>query len=389
MKKEIRSLMNEYLDIVNSEKNQNNKKFWEKIYGWNRDMWRGIPKQGSSIPFTIAPDMSLWSKILNVDLRDYYSNPEIFLETQLKMRIYHFNNFRDNTYFSNELFIWFGVITELTFFGAKVNFYPNREAWLEGNTIKEYDNLDQIEMPNFYKSGLMPRIHKYYGVLQEYADDADGKFRIMFPELVRGPFCIAAHLRGLENFLMDILLNPEFVHKLMRFVVDSHKQWSKERNKLLGNEIKALKLFNDEVDSSMISLDMYKEFIFPYERELAEYYGEVTYWHSCGVTDIFMEQINQLKNLRMFHCGPWTSYRKAREVFDAEVAFDICLDPQRDILEANKEQMVKKLVDIKDTLNGRRYFVRADALMPEKQVDFMLKDIEEWNEIALEILSNV
>jgi len=389
MKQDIKDLIKKYLEIVNSQKNQINKDYWERVYNWNRDMWRGIPggNMGDRRPFTIAPDNSLWSRLLNVDLRDYYTDPETYLETQLKMKIYHFNNFQDNTYFSNELFIWFGAITELSFFGAKIRFFPDREGWLDGNTIKEYEDLNKLEQPDFYNSGLMPRILRYYEVFQEYADDADGELKVMFPEWVRGPFCISAHLRGLQNMLMDILLNPEFVHKLMRFIVDSSKQWNKERDKYLGEKINTLKLFNDEIDSPTISAAMYQEFIFPYEKELSDYYGEVAYWHSCGKTDDFMEQIKQLTNLRMFHCGPWTSYKKAAEVFGKEIALDIDLNPHDDVLKADQQQVIDKLTDIMNSCRGLRYMVRADAFMPEGAIDFQLKKIEQWNKVALKLLN--
>jgi hypothetical protein len=387
MKQDIKDLIKKYLEVVNSQKNQSNKNYWKNVYGWNRDMWRGVPKNKieGNIPFTIAPDNSFWSRLLKVDLRDYYNNPETYLETQLRMKLYSFNNFKDNTYFTNELFIWFGVITELSYFGSKINFFANKEAWLKEALIKEYIDLDKIKIPDFYKSGLMPRIHRFYEVLQEYAD---GNLKVMFPEWVRGPFCIAAHLRGLENILMDFILNPGFVHKLMRFIVESSKQWNKERNKFLGNEIKTIKLYNDEIGKPMISPAIYKEFIFPYEKELSDYYGEVLYWHSCGVTDDVMEQINQLNNLKMFHCGPWTSYQKAAEIFRDITPLDICLDPQEDIIEADQEKMTNKLMDIMEKCKNSKYTIRADGFMPQgEDIVFMLEKIKQWNEVALKVLN--
>lgn len=384
MKKNIKELIEKYQEIINSPQNERNKQYWDRVYGWDRDMWRGIPKKSCGIPFTIAPDNSFWANILKTDLREYYSNPETYLETQLKIRIYQYNNFDDNTYFTDELFIWFGVITELSYFGAKTIFYPNREGWIEGNVISEYEDLDKLKPPDFYKSGLMPRIHKYYEVLNEYAD---GKLKVMFPEWVRGPFCLAAHLRGFENILMDTICEPEFVHKIMRFMVESNKGWNQERNKFLKTELKSCKLYNDEVGSPTIGPNTYKKFIFPYEKELSDYYGEVAYWHSCGNTTDFIEQINKLTNLRMYHCGPWTSYKKASEVLNKETTIDINLDPQRDVYESDEKLMVEKLKHIIANCKGLTYTIRADAFMPEGNISFVLDNIKRWNKVALRILN--
>lgn len=383
MKQQIKDLIEQYLEIVHSQKNQKNKLYWERVDAWNRDMWRGIPKAGRSVPFTIAPDNSLWSHILNVDLRNYYDNPKTYLETQLRLKIYHSNNFDDNTYFTNELYIWFGVITELSFFNAPIVFYPYKEGWIEGNVIKEYADLEKLRIPNFYKSGLMPKIHRYYEVLNEYAD---GKLRVMFPEWVRGPFCIATHLRGMQNILMDTILNPDFIHRFMQFLIESQKHWTQERNTFLKTELKTCKLYNDEIDAPSISPKVYKELIFPYEKALSDYYGEVAYWHSCGNTTKFLEQINQLTNLRMFHCGPWTSYAQAAKIMDTTTALDICLNPQKDVLEADEQHMIKKLEDIKNTCDGLAYFVRADGFMLEGDLELVLGKIRQWNQVASRVL---
>jgi uroporphyrinogen-III decarboxylase len=384
LRQQIKDLIEQYLEIVHSARNQKNRPYWERVDTWNRDMWRGIPRHGKSVPFTVAPDNSLWSHILQVDLRDYYNDPEIYLETQLKLKIYHFHHFNDNTYFTDELYIWFGVITELSFFGAPIIFYPNKEGWIAGNVIKIYTDLERLTIPDFYKSGLMPKIHRYYEVMHEYAA---GKLRVMFPEWVRGPFCIATHLRGMENILIDTVENPDFIYSVMQFLVESNKHWNAERNKFLTTEIKTCKLYNDEIGTPAISPRVYKTLIFPYEKELSDYYGEVAYWHSCGDTTKFQSQINKLTNLKMYHCGPWTSYAQAVKHIDKTTALDICLNPQSDVLEADEHQMFEKLEDIRRICDGLAYFVRADGFMLERDVECMLKKIQQWNTVASRVLN--
>ena len=383
MKQHIKDLIERYLEITESSENEANAQFWERVHGWNRDMWRGIPRAGDSVPFNIAPDNGLWSHILNVDLRDYYTDPETYLETQLRLRIYHFEHFKDNTYFTKELFIWFGVVTELSYFNIPIEFYPNKEGWVTDSIIKEYVDIDSLEVPDFHKSGLMPRIHRYYEVMNEYAE---GRLKVMFPEWVRGPFCIASHLRGMEKLLLDTVLEPDFVHQFMRILVDASKQWNDARNAFLGTTIDTVKLYNDEIGTPFISPDIYDELIFPYEKELSDYYGEVAYWHSCGDTTAFQEKIKDLTNLRLYHCGPWTSYAAAVKNLDPDTAIDICLNPQEDILEADETQMKEKLEDIRKTCEGRAYFVRADGFMLGGDLEYELNQIRRWSEVASEVL---
>lgn len=384
MNSTIKELLKRYLQVVNSPENERNKQYWEEVRGWNRDKLRPTPGMSDKVPFVIKPDNSLFTQVLNIGMDDYYENPEKYLEVQLRMFLYHHENFKDNYYFTNELYVWFSVVTELGLFNTKIKYFKHKEPWIEGSIIKNYEDLDKIDPIDFYKGGIMPKIHKYYEVIKEYAGD---DFKVMFPEWVRGPFCIASHLRGVEDLLMDTMLNPEFVHKLMRFIVNSNKEWNKEREKFTKEKLTSCRLWNDEIDSAVISGDTYREFIFPYEKELSDYYGSVRYWHSCGKTDEFMKDISQLTNLRMFHCSPWSSAKKAVETFNKDIAFDVCINPQADVYDLNKEEMEKVLIRLKDIFKNSKYAIRADTFMVQNSIDFTLNKIKDWNEAAIKVLS--
>jgi uroporphyrinogen-III decarboxylase len=385
MKNNIDSLSERMLEIVESQKNKENIKLWEIGSSWNRDMWRGIPirMESGKIPHTIALDNSMMSRVMEIDLRDYYSKALCHLETQLRMDDYHFSNWNDNHVFTKEVFIWFGVVTELSFFGPELVFFPNREAWIGNYIIKSEEDLDKMEHPDFFKSGLMPVIHRFY---EEMNEVLDGRLKVMFPSWVRGPFCIAAHLRGLENILVDMLMEPEFVHKLMRFITDSVKKWTIERSKFLNEPITAGKLYNDEIDCPTVSPDMYREFVLPYEVELSEFYGGIKYWHSCGNTTKIFEQINKIPNLEMFHVSPWADEKKAAEIFNERIAFDICVDPQRNVLERNEVEMIERLEQISDNCKSRNFAIRADAFQQVGTLENDLGKIRLWDNVASKVL---
>ena len=372
--------MDQYLNIVHSERNKKNLELWKDSFNWNRDRWRGGPaKNIGIIPYTISLGHSMWSKLLNISMADYSVDPYAHMEMQLAMKIYHFEKFNDNTPVTDELYIWFGPSTELCVFGCEPLIFDNKESWIKKSIINDYEDADRfLAPPDFYKSGIMPRIHHFYEVMSELAE---GKLKVMVPNFARGPFCIATHLRGMENMLVDLKLEPDFVHRLMRFVVDSHKSWTEERNKFLKENKSKTNLFNDEVDSPSIAPSQYEEFILPYEKELDAHYGGVRYWHSCGKTTPFLTLIREL-SIDLFHVGPWTSYKDADKVFGTESGLDICLHPMRDVLEASEEQMTAKLIDIKESCRHRNFAVRADTFMPQGDIDSQIAKISKWAEIA-------
>lgn len=384
----IQSLLKQLIDITDSDRNRKNREFWQNIdKPWLRDMWRGTP-QGNlkTTPFTIAPDNSMWSYILDIDLRDYYKSAEEHLKNQIKLKIWHYNNFKDNTYFRKDLYIWFGVVTELSLFSDKISFFPKREGWITENLIKEKKDLLNLKIPDFYNSGLMPRIHDFYEKINNIIKDSF-KLEVMFPDWVRGPFCIASHLRGMENFLIDMIEDPNFVHDLMRFVTNSRKHFSRKRAGFLNKPIPKAKLFNDEISTPIINKTLYDEFILPYEIELSKFYGGIEYWHSCGQTTDFYRSIAKIPRLEMVHISPWADLGKAVEVFDENIAFDICLNPHVDVLESNKENMEKKIREIEGICKGRKHAIRADAFQVINNLEENLKKMKTWCKVAANVLS--
>jgi uroporphyrinogen-III decarboxylase len=321
-----------------------------------------------------------------MDLRQYYSDAYTHLEKQLEIDIYKFEQFDDDTYLDDQLFIWFGVITELTFFGVKPVFFKSREGWIEDRPVLENpQDLETLEAPDFFKSGLMPRIHRFYEEMKELVQ---GRCTIMFPDWARGPFCMAAHLRGLQNLLIDMVTEPEFVHRLMRFVTDARKQWCTQRSEFLGEPIQKGKFYNDEVDCPTLSPYMYREFILPYEQELSEFHGGITYWHSCGNSTVFMEEIRTLPQLEMFHVSPWGDLSKAVSVMSPKIALDVNMDPLADVLECAPERMETRLQQIVRTCGDISYCVRADAFQVVHGLEQDLEKIKQWARVARRVLHN-
>ena len=391
---EILELVDKYKEIIFSERNLKNKELYsfidkEENY-WFRDMWRGIPKKNfRKVPLLIIPDNQIWHHILKIDLKSFYSDSTEHLKQQLRMYIYKFENWEDNYYFDGKIYIWFNVMTEISFFGPKVRFFEYREPWMEDSKplINQKEKLDKLDFPDFHKSGLMPLIHKFY---EEINEMLVGKLNVIFPNWARGPFCLAVHLRGLENLLIDMIEDQEFFHKLMRFIVDSQKKWIDERAKFLGIKKYPLgTLFNDEIGSPMISPKLYENLILPYEIELAEYQGGILYWHSCNNTTDFYQLINKIPNLKMMHVSPWADLKEASNMFQDKVAVEKCIIPEQSILSADENKMKEDINKIIQNSGKKlRYLIRVDAIEKVHDLSFDLDKLKTFVNIYNKIMES-
>jgi hypothetical protein len=155
--------------------------------------------------------------------------------------------------------------------------------------------------------------HRWFRYLQRgYAHlkgRQDGTFLLSFSGMT-GPMDMANAARG-NDFFMDVLTEPDFVHRLMRCMTDASR-WFHPRllawcDRVDGGYIYQFggfwlptsrpgHLTNDP--AMMCSADVYDEFAFPYEKELAEYYdGSLYHVHNENMQ--YVPSVVRLPGLRV------------------------------------------------------------------------------------------
>ena len=372
----IQHLCERVTDLTGTLRNQERKKLWGRSS--YLDQWRGLPHRDISrgIPITIALEMAMWAKVLNFDIKLYYTKGRAYLEARLRKKIYEFQQFKDDTPIDKTIDIWLGSAFELSLFGLMPVYLPDEEPWIPRTpVIHNEEDLKRIKYPDFYKSGLMPQAHKMYDEIKELVE-REG-FLVGFPTWMRAPFGVAAFLRGMENLLVDMKLKPKFVHKLMRFIVDSRKQWFTERAKFLGTGIGKGILDNDDVNCPTLSPEMYKELVLPYEKELCEFHGGISYWHSCGDITLLLELIRELPEIELLHVGPWTSLEAAARIFK-NTPLEKCLHPVRDVQNATKEEIEHNLKEVIRVAKNASVTLRADGIQVLHSLKQDLEKVKFW-----------
>jgi uroporphyrinogen-III decarboxylase len=328
----------------------------------------------------------MWGDMLGFRADQYYSDPLVYLINYLKIMIYRYENWDEETGVAKEIPIWLGVTLESSLFGADTIYEDNEYPWIDRKpVITDESDLTKLEKVDFFHSGLMPLAHRFYEVIGDLTDD---DFNVVFPEWGRSPFGVATHLRGYENFLTDMIQNPGFAHRTLTLITEKRKEWITERAKFLGRKIGKGNIYNDEVNCPTLSPELYEEFALPYEVELSDFHSGILYWHSCGDTTRLLPFIAKIGTLEMFHVGPWTDVGRAVETFDGKVPLEICLHPLRDVQKATSSQMEAKIVEIAYSCKDTPYSVRADGLQVIDDLDSDLTRIREWMTLANRVLSD-
>lgn len=152
--------------------------------------------------------------------------------------------------------------------------HPLQEATL--------DDLDDYPWPD----PLAPA--RFEGLADEAAALRDSEYAVVGNLGWSEIFGVAWYLRSFEEFLLDLAINKDMAHALLRRVTDFNKARYARFLELAGDAIDVI-LYADDVggqDGLFISPAMYREMIKPYQAELLDVICSKTdariMFHSCG-----------------------------------------------------------------------------------------------------------
>lgn len=194
--------------------------------------------------------------------RRFFTDALIFAKTQLLVSDYYG--------FDAPNSIWDVYNIEAEAMGQKLVYPPDGIPDVDRRDplIKSPSDLDKIRAPDPYKSGRMPWVHE---VNKIYMDMTGKPARAFFC----APFSLAANIRGYENLINDMYSDPDFAHRLFRFLCDEVLIPYIEA---MRNETGTPGLLADGNDAwaspPMITLDMMDEYVVAYTEYLRSKLGD-------------------------------------------------------------------------------------------------------------------
>lgn len=160
--------------------------------------------------------------------------------------------------------------------GSKLVF-PDDTAYVSETAIKELDDLDRLKIPDPLKDGRLPLFLEATATVIKEAGD-----QVPISATVAGAFTTASCLRGTELLMRDLRRNPEFVHRLMKFAVDSTIPFVLEAIKLGAR----VGIAEPVASGTLISRNQFLEFVAPYLKDLVSVIkrecGVAPSLHICG-----------------------------------------------------------------------------------------------------------
>ena len=205
------------------------------------------------IPMALIVDSPWIPGYLGIKHMDYYLDPEVWFQANLKIH----EEFPDIIFFPS-WWMEYGMAAEPSALGAKIKFWSN-------NTPSEYHTLFHLEdidlFPDYEVENdafMAMTLHRMKMHKQKILDAG----HIIPVVTSRGPLCTAGFVRSTTDFMIDIVENPEYAHKLINMCTNLIIDWLKAQAKILGDMAEAIFILDDIV--GFINEEHYQEFAHPY-----------------------------------------------------------------------------------------------------------------------------
>ena len=218
---------------------------------------------------------SLTARLRGLSIRQYVTDAKVLAESQL------------NAYGlldQDIVTVICDTLLEAEALGNVLQFPDDAIPRVEKYVLDDPEKLNSLEVPDPQRDGRMPMVlEACQRVAQEVKDAAVWS-------TARGPWTIAANLRGAEQLIYDVFDRPDFVNDLLRFTTEVNKVYG---GALIDAGV-GLMISEPAASISLISPDIYAQLIKPCHTEVVNHFrglGQHLSMHVCGYIDPVMEDI--------------------------------------------------------------------------------------------------
>ena len=240
-------------------------------------------------------------------------------------------------------------------FGAEIEYQPNRVPKCLKPPLENAKDFSLLQKPDPYSSQrMLDRLQ----AIRSYAEKGGDAYSIL--GWVEGPAAEAADLRGVMNYLIDLMTDVPFAEKLMDVCVDAGLDFA-----LAQLEAGADTIGIGDAIASQLSPDVYEQHVLPREKKLVDAIkaaGGLVRLHICGDITHLLPGIATL-DIDILDVDHMVDMAQAREVIDDKVVLAGNIDPVSGVKDGDLESIKRKVAETYE-LVGAPYMVAAGCEIP-------------------------
>ncbi len=224
---------------------------------WNT--FKHVAKGGhlDRVPLALIVDSPWIPGFAGVDHLDYYLDPETWFRANLRVA----REFPDVIPVPS-WWIEYGMAIEPSALGNRIHFWADQPPG-QSPMLGTLDDIERLSPVNPQTDGLMAFALRLYRMQKVRILDAGYTIPLV---TARGPLCLASYLRGVSELMMDVIEDPERVHRLLSFTTETVIRWLQAQVEAIGDTVEGIFLLDDI--PGMLSRQAYLEFADPYLRQI-------------------------------------------------------------------------------------------------------------------------
>lgn len=270
----------------------------------------------------------LFSDISKISAKEYFGDPQCMLEAQVET----YRKLGVNGPVAPD----FGTVTEASAFGGKVVYDNAGIPSIHAEEDADIAQLAELAPADPYSNGLMPRFLEFL----EY-------FKTHIPtgmHLTSGntmaPLTTAASLRGISDFCMDIIDDPESVETLLQTITQSEIAFLAAQKQILGDQFDRVFLSDDI--SSFLSANQFQTFVAPGYEQIYNAFPNVQKWlHNDGNSTHIAAEIAKT-SVEYWQIGKCVDMEEIYRQTGYRITLAGNLDPIDDLLNGSAERIREK-----------------------------------------------
>jgi uroporphyrinogen decarboxylase len=244
--------------------------------------------------------------------------------------------------------------------GVAVDYPEDEPARTHGGLISSLDEVQDLGPVNISKDAGIQHWLEITRIVKDYF----GEEKYIRGNCDQAPFSLASMVRGSQDLMTDLLMDPEKVHRLLEYTTEAGIQFIR-----LMSETGAHMVSNGDsvAGPEMIQPEFYREFALPYEKKLvdeAHRLGLTYALHICGDTEVILEDMVG-SGADALELDYLTDIRKIYEQCHASTLFIGNLDPSG-VLNFGSPGLVKqRTLELLDIYKGSpRLMINAGCAIP-------------------------
>jgi uroporphyrinogen-III decarboxylase len=214
---------------------------------------------GAEVPVALIVDSPWMPGYLGMGHLDYYLDPEAWFQANLKIE----RDFPDIILFPS-WWVEYGMATEPSALGSRIHFHSDRTPD-QSPSLLRIEDADTLRAVNPQTDGLMPFALYRYRTMKKRILDAGYTIPVV---AARGPLCLAAFLRGVTAFMMDVAESGAAVHRLLNLTTQTVIDWLKAQAEAAGDTVEGILVLDDI--AGFLSKRSFGEFAHPYLKRICD-----------------------------------------------------------------------------------------------------------------------